>query len=193
MSDPTPLGRPGPPQPELTDGIVVLRRLAEADIGPVYAACQDPEVQRWTTVPSPYRREHAEYFVRQYAPSRWRNRGGAVWAFCGEDRVYAGSMEIRIGAEDKAVGNAGFLCAPEARGRGWTTAALRLACEWSFGNLGLARIEWRAFVGNHASRRVAEKAGLVVEGTGRLALRHRDQRRDAWMGSLIASDLRKRP
>jgi hypothetical protein len=36
---------------------------------------------------------------------------------------------------------------------------------------------------------VAEKAGFVMEGTGRLALTQREHRRDAWIGSLIASDL----
>jgi RimJ/RimL family protein N-acetyltransferase len=98
-------------------------------------------------------------------------------------------MELRVSAEDRAIASVGFLCVPDARGRGLTTAALVLACRWGLENLGLARIEWRAYVGNHGSRRVAEKAGFVMEGTGRLALTQREHRRDAWIGSLIASDL----
>jgi RimJ/RimL family protein N-acetyltransferase len=191
---PAPLGRVVPaqpgPQPEITDGTVILRRLLERDIDAVHLACQDPEVQRWTTVPAPYLREHAEFFVREHAPARWRAGTGITWAIAGPDREYAGSMELRISADDRALGSVGFLCVPAARGKGWTSAALRLACEWGFTNLRLARIEWRAYVGNHASRRVAEKAGFVMEGTARLALVQRERRRDAWVGGLIASDLR---
>ena len=189
---PTPIGRvPGQvqPQPELTDGTVILRRLGETDIPAILAACQDPEVQRWTTVPAPYRREHAEFFVRQHAPSRWRTGTGAIWAVSATSRAYAGSMELRISTEDRGIASVGFLCVPSARGRGLTTAALVLACRFGFERLGLARIEWRAYVGNHGSRRVAEKAGFVMEGTSRLALLQREHRRDAWIGALVASDL----
>ena len=40
-------------------------------------------------------------------------------------------------------------------------------CRWGFRERGLQRIEWLAFVGNEASRRVAEKAGFRSEGTCR--------------------------
>ena len=36
------------------------------------AACQDPEIQRWTTVPSPYRREHARVLRRPVVTEGWR-------------------------------------------------------------------------------------------------------------------------
>lgn len=38
----------------------------------MYAACQDPDIQRWTTVPSPYGRQHAEEFAGRTAPELWR-------------------------------------------------------------------------------------------------------------------------
>jgi RimJ/RimL family protein N-acetyltransferase len=43
-------------------------------------------------------------------------------------------------------------------------------------------------VGNWASRRVAWSAGFRVEGTVRGLLPHRDQRVDAWIGSLRRED-----
>ncbi|NHW87532.1 GNAT family N-acetyltransferase, partial [Escherichia coli] len=58
-----------------------------------------------------------------------------------------------------------------------------------FAALGLARVEWRANVGNVASRRAAEKAGFVLEGTARRALNPRGDRVDAWVGALLAEDL----
>lgn len=50
---------------ELTDGTVVLSPPTDADVDAIFLACQDPEIQAWTTVPSPYEREHAEGFVQQ--------------------------------------------------------------------------------------------------------------------------------
>jgi RimJ/RimL family protein N-acetyltransferase len=181
--------RPGP-QPQLTDGVVRLRGYTAADLDAVVASCSDPLTQRWTSVPSPYRPEDAEFFVCEFAPRQWNNGTGVVWAVTGhDDDTYAGSMDLRISRNDPARANVGFHCAPWARGRGWTAAALRLACGWGFDKLGLARIEWYAFAGNDASRRVAEKAGFVFEGVQRARLLQRGQRRDAWVASLVPSDL----
>ena len=49
----------------LTDGIITLRPPDEADIDAIYQACQDPEIQRWTGVPSPYHREHAIAYLQR--------------------------------------------------------------------------------------------------------------------------------
>jgi hypothetical protein len=59
-------GRPGrlrAGQPTLTGARVRLRPWRADDADAVLAACQDAEIQRWTEVPVPYRREHAEGFV----------------------------------------------------------------------------------------------------------------------------------
>ena len=40
-----------------------LRELQIDDAEWIYRACQDSEIQRWTTVPRPYSRDHAESFV----------------------------------------------------------------------------------------------------------------------------------
>jgi RimJ/RimL family protein N-acetyltransferase len=61
--------------------------------------------------------------------------------------------------------------------------------EWGIDALGLARIVWRARVGNEASRRVAEKAGFTYEGIARTAWKQRDEHRDVWVASLVATDL----
>ncbi|CAB4928424.1 unannotated protein [freshwater metagenome] len=49
--------------PVLSDGVVTLRGLVRDDVDAVFAACQDPEIPRFTSVPSRYLREHAESFV----------------------------------------------------------------------------------------------------------------------------------
>jgi RimJ/RimL family protein N-acetyltransferase len=101
-------------------------------------------------------------------------------------------MELRI-TGDPAVADVGFLVAPRARGRGYAPAALRALCDWGFQALGLERIEWRAYVGNDASHRVAQKAGFRVEGTVRAGIPHRGERRDCWLGAILASDAAAEP
>jgi RimJ/RimL family protein N-acetyltransferase len=80
-----------------------------------------------------------------------------------------------------------------ARARGIATDSVRVLCRWAFDVLGLDLIEWRAEVGNLASRRVAEKAGFRVEAVLRQRLVHRGMRVDAWVGSMLPAEMPTRP
>lgn len=51
---------------------VALRHWRDSDRDIVFAACQDPEIQRWTTVPVPYTEQHAVDFVGTVAVEQWR-------------------------------------------------------------------------------------------------------------------------
>lgn len=176
----------GAPQPVLAaKGGLRLRPPEPRDFDAIVTACRDPESVRWTTVPDPYERKHAEDFTLRVTPAKWARGDGVVYAIADPDDAWAGSIDLTISADDPLVAEAGFLAAPRVRGRGYTTAALAALCEWGFGSLGLARIVWRAHVGNVASRRVAEKAGFTIEGTQRGGLAHRGQRKDAWVGGLV--------
>jgi RimJ/RimL family protein N-acetyltransferase len=83
----------------------------------------------------------------------------------------------------------GYWGTKEHRGNGYVTEAVVAASRWAFTDLSVDRVEWRAEVGNRASRAVAERAGFVVEGVLRSALIQRGMRRDCWVGSLLPSDL----
>jgi RimJ/RimL family protein N-acetyltransferase len=88
---------------------------------------------------------------------------------------------------DPEVGEVGFLMAPRARGQGYATAAVREITRWGFDELGLHRVQWRAEVGNEASRRVAQKAGYEMEGLLRQWLTVGGRRCDCWVGSALSS------
>lgn len=169
-------------------GEIRLRAPEERDVDAVVTACQDPETLRWTTVPDPYGRGDAEFFVGPHTRGRWERGDGAVFAVADSTDRYVGSMELRISLGDPAVADVGFMVTPAARGLGYAPAALAALCAFGFTSLGLARIEWRANVGNTASRRVAEKAGFVMEGTTRGGVAHRDERIDAWVAALLPRD-----
>jgi RimJ/RimL family protein N-acetyltransferase len=59
---------------------------------------------------------------------------------------------------------AGISLAPEARGRGLGTAAMRLLLEFGFVRRNLRRIHLQAIASNAAALRSYENAGFVVEG-----------------------------
>jgi RimJ/RimL family protein N-acetyltransferase len=164
----------------------VLSVPAVADVDAVHEACQDAAVQRYTTVPSPYLRSHAEIFVAQ-AGIRWKDGVEATWAIRQGDRL-AGMIGLHRIANGTA--EVGYWMSRGARGHGLLTEALRTVVEWGFDadGLGLARIEWRAVVGNLASARAARTAGFRYEGTLRGALSNAFGRDDAWIAGLLRGD-----
>ncbi|MFR9779258.1 GNAT family N-acetyltransferase [Micromonospora sp. MS34] len=183
----------GRPQPVLFatagDVEVRLRRMEERDFDAVVATCRDEETRRWTSVPQPYPREHAEGYLRDLVEASWARGTAACYAIADSDDRYAGSIDLRIAPADPLVADVGFMTAPHARGRGYMPAALSALGAWGFTTLGLARVEWRANVGNTASRRVAEKAGFVFEGTARAGIQHRGERVDVWVAGLLPGEL----
>ncbi|WP_030271129.1 GNAT family N-acetyltransferase [Micromonospora globosa] len=183
----------GRPQPVLFatagDTELRLRALEERDLAAVTRTCQDEQTIRWTTVPHPYRPEHAEGFLRDLVRPAWARGTAVTFAVADPDDRYVASIDLRLLPNDPLVADVGYMTAPHARGRGYLPAALAAVCAWGFTTLGLARIEWRANVGNTASRRAAEKAGFTVEGTLRGGVQHRGERQDAWIGGLLPGDL----
>jgi RimJ/RimL family protein N-acetyltransferase len=177
------------PQPTLTDTTVSLRPGRPEDEDSIFRASLDPETARWTTIPQPYTRADARSFLGAHT-AMWREGRGGIWVFCRSGSAdYAGTLDLRVGATDPGMAEVGFSCAPWARGEGLTTAALRLVCRWGFDTLALGRIEWRAHVGNDASRRVADKAGFRFEGTERARCLQRGRRVDSWLAALLPGDV----
>ncbi|MFG2961279.1 GNAT family N-acetyltransferase [Streptomyces sp. NPDC048291] len=171
----------------LTTPRLLLRAVGPQDTDAVYAAVQDPDIQRWTTIPSPYLAEHARSFTEQMVPDGWSE--GSMFTF----GVFlpTGGLAGMLALTMRSLGTAevGFWTAKEHRGHGYTVEATLAAARWAFTRMAIDRVEWRAEVGNHASRAVAERAGFTVEGTLRSSLNNKGVRRDCWIGSLLPSDL----
>ncbi|MEU3659525.1 GNAT family protein [Streptomyces sp. NPDC032940] len=171
----------------LTTDRLVLRTVGPQDTEAVYAACQDPDIQRWTTIPSPYLPEHARGFTEQLVPDGWANDSMFTFgAF-----LPTGELTAMLGVTMVApgVGEIGFWAVRQHRGRGYVTEAASALARWAFRHRALDRLEWRAEVGNAASRAVALRVGFTVEGTLRSALLNNGTRRDCWIASLLPSDL----
>jgi RimJ/RimL family protein N-acetyltransferase len=164
----------------LEDEVVRLRAFEESDAPAIVAACQDPEIPRWTAVPSPYTEADA-----------------LAWLESDEEETFAivdrtsdellGSIGVRF--FDGGVADVGYWVKREARGRGVATRALGLVSRWAFVEREVGRFQLRAEPDNVASQRVAEKAGFVREGVMRAALEIKGTRRDVVMYSLVPQDL----
>ena len=152
------------PMPTLTDGVVALRPPERGDIDAITAGCQDPSVSRYTSIPSPYERAHAEAFVRDSA-RHWREGVAANFVITDADTgtLLGGCGVIRLDDPD-GVAEVGYWLTVDARGRGVMTRAVQLVAEWVLRDLGRPRLELQADVRNSASQRVAERAGFRREG-----------------------------
>lgn len=171
---------------------LVLRLPEPADAPAVHAACQDPEIPRWTPVPSPYTTADAERFVNESCPDGWRTDTAYTFGVFTRDagRLVGVMALVRLAQLRTAERQAelGYWTAKEMRGRGCTVEAGRAVCRWAFTDLGVERLEWCAEAGNTASRAVASRLGFRMEGTLRARIVHEGTRRDAWTGSLLPSD-----
>ena len=165
---------------KLEDEEILLRPFGEDDIPAIAAACQDPEIPRWTGVPSPYTEDDARGFLRQVEET----------AFAITDRR-TGELIGAIGVREVDHANAqiGYWVKREARGRGVATRALGLVSRWAFDELGAGRVQLFTEPANVASQRVAEKAGFMREGVLRRYLYIKGQRRDGVIFSLLPEDL----
>jgi RimJ/RimL family protein N-acetyltransferase len=176
----------------LTTERLVLRPFTPADAEAVRRACQDPEIPRWTPVPSPYTMEHAREFVGETSPRGWAQ--DTQYNFCLATRDgghLVGAMGlVRLAAlrAPQHQAELGYWTAREHRRHGYTAEAAREVCRWAFADLGVERLEWVADAGNHGSQAVARKVGFRMEGTLRSHIVHNGTRRDAWIGSLLPSD-----
>jgi RimJ/RimL family protein N-acetyltransferase len=178
------------PAEGLTDGPTTLRAWRDTDVPALVAACQDPEIPRWTPVPQPY----GEADARAYLLTRHDHiHAGTAAPFAIVDtsdpgRALGSIALIRI-AWEHGRAEVGYWLGREARDRGHTTRGVRLICAWAFRSLGLERINLFAATANVASQRVAERAGFMREAVLRSYLRAKAGQLDAVAFGLLADEL----
>ncbi|MBY8872223.1 GNAT family N-acetyltransferase [Micromonospora sp. PLK6-60] len=175
---------------EITEDGLLLRPWRPTDAADVHRACQDPDIQRWTTVPRPYLPEHASDFVGAISAAAWAQGTGAPFAVCdaatGDLLGSCGLVSIDRGLDS---GELGYWTAPWARGQGVAVRACRAVTRWAFDALKLRRVIWQAELGNHASRLVALRTGFRIGGELRLAHPAEGGRPDGWVGSLLPGEV----
>jgi RimJ/RimL family protein N-acetyltransferase len=155
-----------PPEHGLSDGVVTLRRWEIDDVPALVEAIDgDPEITSFLElIPQPYGEAEARAWI-EAAAAMWHDQTGSPFALLVADEVTGGAGINWIDRDD-GVGDVGYWLRREARGRGYTTRAVRLLARWAF-DLGCERLQIRADTQNAASWRVAERAGFRREGVMR--------------------------
>ena len=177
--------------PVLTDGVVTLRPHRLDDVDAVHEQCADPVSQQWTTVPVPYTRDDAHFFVTSVVPGGW---AAGTWAFAVEAADddgtprFCGTVELRDEGNRRA--EIAYGSHPWARGRGIMHRALSLLLDWGFDQQRLRAVIWWANTGNWASRRAAWRLGFTCDGTVPRWLTQRGLLLDGWVGVLHVDDER---
>ncbi|WP_313406044.1 GNAT family N-acetyltransferase [Aeromicrobium sp.] len=172
--------------PVLSDGLVTLRAHTPADVDRMNAMANDPEMIRWTAVPTPHSRSASEKFAFEIIPHGWDSGTVMCWAIEFEGR-YAGNVDIR---GKGVLTDIGFALHPDCRGQSLATAAAQLAIDHAFVEAGKEAVVWRSQIGNLPSLRVAHACGFRLTGTQPDALLERGRIHDAWIGTIHFGDAR---
>ncbi len=148
---------------------------------------KDADVQRYTMVPVPVPEGFEREWLTRYEEGRAEGtREG--FAIVDDDESFLGlALAFAIDHEDREL-ELGYTLTPAARGRGAATWALRELTEWAVRQLDPARIQLQISADNEASKRVAERAGYVYEGTLRSVHFKQGDRQDLEVWSRIAGD-----
>lgn len=172
---------------ELSDCVVFLRKLEEADLDRCWKWISDPEVFVTMGVCGP---------VTKTAQKRWfdeldRSRTKIVFAIClceGEKHVGNVSLDMI----DYRHRNARVaICIPDAalRGQGIGTRAMRLVQGYAFNFLNLHRLYCKTTAGNEPVVRFYQRLGFVIEG----CLRQHEFVRGRYVDKLILGAVRTLP
>jgi len=177
------------PADHLVDGDTALRAWRDSDLDGLVAACQDPEISRFTRVPYPYGSSDARAYLLSRHDAVHSGTGAPFAIVAAADRDHLlGSISLMRFSWKHARAEVGYWLGSAARGHGHVTRAVRLITAWGFRNLGLERIELMAATSNPASQRVAERCGFTREAVLRSYLESKEGRQDMVVFGLLASD-----
>ncbi|HKP18380.1 MAG TPA: GNAT family N-acetyltransferase [Gaiellaceae bacterium] len=178
------------PTVPLSDGVVRLEPLDERFAAALDALATDPDVIRFTRVPSKPREGFGATWIRAYN-NGWDDGSRAGFAILDDaDAGFLGMAAFVQLEHESHQGEIGYIVAPAARGRGVAVRAIRVLAAWGFSELGLERIEAWIDVGNDVSKRVVERVGFACGGVEHSVDFKEGLRADMAVYSLRAGELR---
>jgi RimJ/RimL family protein N-acetyltransferase len=147
------------PDPPLRSGDLVLRPWRLDDAPALVDAWADPEIQRWTAVPTRRDVEHAERWISGDEERRRRDLSLDLVV----ERHGEVVGEVGLSSIDRSAGTAeiGWWTAVGHRRQGIASSAAGLLVAWASSTLGLALVA-RCDDANPGSVAVAQRAGAMV-------------------------------
>ena len=158
-------------EPVLVDKALMLRPWHLDDVNRVYEICQDPAIQEFTTVPVPYTKEIADFWIRS-SPQKYLERDKISLAGIRNGEIVL-SVSIHGIHEFDHVGEIGYWVSPNARGEGLAALAVKMISDFGFA-IGFRRLFAITLPDNLASQKSLINAGFELE----TVLRDRMTKRD---------------
>jgi RimJ/RimL family protein N-acetyltransferase len=174
---------------DLTDGVVLIRRLEAAD-APAFAQgfVDDPTLGVMVGTETDPTAE--EVVARELADRPPGTVPALVIGDAARDGEFLGGIGIYRLDRRHRRGEVGFWLTPEARGRGLASRAVRLVTSWAFETLDLERVELTTTPDNAGSRALAARLGFTEEGTMRSRNLERGRRVDVMMFAVLKDEWR---
>jgi RimJ/RimL family protein N-acetyltransferase len=147
----------------LTGGGIVLREWRSDDLDDLVVMLDDPDIARWTPMPSPFDVEAGiAYLKRAY---QGRTRGQRIQlAITADGGLPVGEVllfGVDLGLKEAELG---YLVGAQHRRRGLAAGALSLLSAYARSSLMLSRLLLRIDPGNVASTAVARRCGYRLTG-----------------------------
>lgn len=155
----------------------------------VTAACQDPDIPRWTVVPARYSERDAREFIAGCDEALAGGRELSLAIVSAGEGELLGAIGLSELDWDNRKAEIGYWVVRSARRRGVASRAVRMLSEWLLEELAFERVELMANPANAASQGVAERAGFTREGVLRRYRRRHGVREDLVIFSLLDLDL----
>jgi RimJ/RimL family protein N-acetyltransferase len=169
---------------------LLLRDVSESDLPAVHALHSLPEVDEFNTLGVPENvavteRLLATWLDQQHAVPRTAYVLRVQRADTGD---FVGLVALTVGKSAFRTGEVWYKLLPAHWGQGLASEALAAVLAFGFDRLGLHRIEAGCAVGNAASIRVLEKAGMTREGRKRQVLPIRGHWVDNFWFAILETD-----
>ncbi len=172
-------------KPTLVGDLVELRPLVEADYDVLKIAMEDPDLTKLTGSRGEISDEEGRKWYRTRNAQTDRLDLAIIEKATGET---VGEVVLNDWSpEDESCGFR-ILIGPAGQNRGLGSEATRLMVGYGFEELGLYRIELNVFAFNPRAQRAYEKAGFVVEGIRRQALKWDGERYDDIQMAILAPE-----
>lgn len=153
---------------------VHLRRFNRRHLRLLVRASHDPEIVRWTFIPSHLDSATADALFERWRVQMAEGRLRPYVISAGPSRPAMGLVSLVLqDHEDPALADIFYWLLPEGRGRGLVSRAVRLLLDWGFEQGGVPRVALYTKEGNLRSDRVAERSGF--RDTGIIRRHRRDQ------------------
>ena len=151
------------PFPILESQRLIMRRITNSDVEPIFELRSDPETMKFVPRPLAASLEDALGHIATIN-SKIDNNEGINWAItCKENNSLIGIIGHYIIRKEHFRSEIGYMLLPRFNGKGFMTEAVGAVLRYGFEQMKLHSVEAIIDPGNYASARVLQKNGFVQE------------------------------